>query len=61
VDGAGIDELERSGRMGLAGMRERIGTLGGGVRFSSGAGGGVTVAVTVPAGDGRIASGGAGA
>ena len=61
LGGAGLEELERGGRMGLAGMRERIGALGGGVRFSSEAGAGVTVAVSIPAGDGRIAGGGGGA
>ena len=52
-DGRGLpagdaDGPERGGRMGLAGMRERIGALGGAVRLAPGPDGGLSVAVRVP-------------
>jgi signal transduction histidine kinase len=56
-DGRGLtanatpDLLERAGHMGLAGMRERIGALGGTVRFQGGPGGGALLEVLVPAGE----------
>jgi signal transduction histidine kinase len=43
----GTEEFERNGHMGLAGMRERIGALGGTVRVEGGAGG-VRLAVRLP-------------
>jgi signal transduction histidine kinase len=46
--GRGPDDLERNGHMGLAGMRERIGALGGTVRVEGRREGGVRVAVRVP-------------
>ena len=42
--------LERAGHMGLAGMRERIGALGGTVRFQGEPGAGALLEVLVPAG-----------
>jgi signal transduction histidine kinase len=42
------ERLERSGHLGLAGMRERIGALGGGVRFARGSGGGARLDITLP-------------
>jgi signal transduction histidine kinase len=48
-DGARFDELERAGHMGLAGMRERIGALGGTVRFGGAPGTGALLEVLVPA------------
>jgi signal transduction histidine kinase len=47
--GAGIDQFEEMGRMGLAGMRERIAALGGSIYFGSRPGSGVEVVVRVPA------------
>lgn len=47
----GVERLEREGHMGLAGMRERIGALGGTVRFGGGngpAGGGAWLEVLLP-------------
>jgi signal transduction histidine kinase len=44
------EELERRGHMGLAGMRERIGALGGTVRFRGEPGAGALLEVLVPAG-----------
>ena len=54
--GWSLDALEREGHLGLAGMRERIGALGGAVRVAAGPGGGVEVAVQLP-----LSAGGAGA
>jgi signal transduction histidine kinase len=46
---ASATQFERNGHMGLAGMRERITTLGGSVRITGGAaGGGVVLEVLVP-------------
>ncbi|MGD2135549.1 MAG: GAF domain-containing sensor histidine kinase, partial [Gemmatimonadales bacterium] len=55
-DGKGVDDetvaqAEREGRMGLAGMRERIAALGGDV-VVDGTGGGTTVVVRLPATEG---------
>jgi signal transduction histidine kinase len=47
---ATADRLERDGHMGLAGMRERIGALGGTVRFEGRPGAGALLEVVVPAG-----------
>ena len=47
------EELERAGHMGLAGMRERIGALGGTVRFGGEPGAGALLEVLVPAEAGR--------
>jgi signal transduction histidine kinase len=44
------DQLEREGHTGLAGMRERIGALGGSVRFGGAPGTGASLEVLVPAG-----------
>jgi signal transduction histidine kinase len=52
-DGARPGELERAGHMGLAGMRERIGALGGSVRFGSAPGSGALLEVQLPAGAGH--------
>jgi signal transduction histidine kinase len=49
-DGTGPGELERAGHMGLAGMRERIGALGGTVRFQGDPGAGALLEVFVPSG-----------
>ena len=55
-DGRGLpaqaspERLEQAGHMGLAGMRERIGALGGSVRFQGEPGAGVLLEVLVPAG-----------
>jgi signal transduction histidine kinase len=46
--GAGTEAFERNGHMGLAGMRERIGALGGSVQLEGGDAGGVRLAVRVP-------------
>ena len=43
-----LDAYERRGHMGLAGMRERIGALGGSVRTQGPSGGGALVEVSVP-------------
>jgi signal transduction histidine kinase len=48
-NGARPEELERSGHLGLAGMRERIGALGGSVRFGGEPGAGALLEVLVPA------------
>jgi signal transduction histidine kinase len=56
-DGRGLDtgatpeRLEWAGHMGLAGMRERIGALGGTVRFQGEPGAGALLEVLVPAGE----------
>lgn len=42
------ERLERMGHMGLAGMRERIGALGGTVRLGGGAGAGALLEVLLP-------------
>lgn len=52
-DGLRPEELEREGHMGLAGMRERIGALGGTVRFGGEPGAGALLEVLVPAGAAR--------
>jgi signal transduction histidine kinase len=44
-----LERLERAGHMGLAGMRERIGALGGTVRFKGEPGAGALLEVLVPA------------
>ncbi|MGH7535643.1 MAG: sensor histidine kinase, partial [Gemmatimonadales bacterium] len=49
-NGVPPDRLERAGHMGLAGMRERIGALGGSVRFRGTTGAGSSLEVLVPAG-----------
>lgn len=46
--GAAPEQFERAGHMGLAGMRERIGALGGSVAFTGAPGAGVSVEVRVP-------------
>ncbi|HEU4955730.1 MAG TPA: GAF domain-containing sensor histidine kinase, partial [Gemmatimonadales bacterium] len=43
-----LEAYERRGHMGLAGMRERIGALGGSVRTQQAQGGGALVEVSVP-------------
>ncbi len=43
-----LEAYERRGHMGLAGMRERIGALGGSVRTQKAPGGGALVEVSVP-------------
>jgi len=47
-----VEEFERRGHMGIAGMRQRIGALGGSVVVGSLSGGGVELVVRVPAGEG---------
>jgi signal transduction histidine kinase len=47
-NGARPEELERAGHMGLAGMRERIGALGGTVRFGGQPGAGALLEVVLP-------------
>jgi len=42
------DRLERDRHMGLAGMRERIGALGGSVRFGRGRDAGASLEVLLP-------------
>jgi signal transduction histidine kinase len=49
---AAAELLERSGHMGLAGMRERIGALGGSVRLQGEPGVGALLEVLVPADNG---------
>jgi signal transduction histidine kinase len=49
--GATPERLERGGHMGLTGMRERIGALGGSVRFHGEPGAGALLEVRVPAAD----------
>jgi signal transduction histidine kinase len=51
--GAAPGELEHAGHMGLAGMRERIGALGGTVRFGGEPGAGALLEVLLPAEAGR--------
>jgi signal transduction histidine kinase len=51
--GTSAELLERSGRMGLAGMRERIGALGGTVTFRGAPGAGASLEVLVPSGGGN--------
>jgi signal transduction histidine kinase len=46
--------LERTGHMGLAGMRERIGALGGTVRFQGRPGAGATLEVRVPVAESEL-------
>lgn len=48
LDDARLERLEREGHMGLAGMRERIGSLGGTVTIGPAREGGVRLAITVP-------------
>jgi signal transduction histidine kinase len=50
--GAGPAGFGRNGHMGLAGMRERIGALGGTVLVERADGGGVRLAVRLPLGAG---------
>ncbi len=52
--GADQSSLERNGHMGLAGMRERIGALGGTVRVNRAEAGGVRLDIRLPAA--RVAS-----
>ncbi len=47
-NGVDPEELELTGHMGLAGMRERIGALGGTVRFQGAPGAGALLEVLVP-------------
>lgn len=47
-EGLDPDHAHENGRMGLAGMRERIASLGGTVTVKSGAGGGVVLAIRLP-------------
>jgi signal transduction histidine kinase len=47
--GASLDEFERRGHMGIAGMRERITALGGAVSLNGAAGDGVHLVVRLPA------------
>jgi signal transduction histidine kinase len=49
--GQGAADFEQNGHMGLAGMRERIGALGGTVTVEGGPGG-VRLAVSLPLGAG---------
>ncbi len=46
--GANFDHFERLGHLGLAGMRERIGALGGSVRFAPGPAGGSLLEISLP-------------
>jgi signal transduction histidine kinase len=46
--GGAVDGLERAGHLGLAGMRERITTLGGSVALERGPRGGASVRIHVP-------------
>ncbi|MCC6927732.1 MAG: sensor histidine kinase [Gemmatimonadaceae bacterium] len=48
LDRERLERLEREGHMGLAGMRERIGSLGGTVTLAHAAEGGVRVTICVP-------------
>jgi signal transduction histidine kinase len=60
-DGRGLppdttpQDYERNGHMGLAGMRERIGALGGSLDLSRGSGGGVRLTVRMPLGTSQTA------
>jgi len=54
--GAEVRDFERAGHMGLAGMRERIGALGGAVRFEGRPGEGVRLEVRLPAKPGPAAA-----
>jgi signal transduction histidine kinase len=47
--GARLEDFERAGHLGLAGMRERIQSVGGTVRVTESPRGGVRVSVSVPA------------
>jgi signal transduction histidine kinase len=49
-DGMTAEQFERNGHMGLAGMRERIGALGGSVTLHAAPAGGVRLRVRVPTG-----------
>ncbi|HJS47563.1 MAG TPA: GAF domain-containing sensor histidine kinase, partial [Gemmatimonadales bacterium] len=46
--GVNFDQFERRGHLGLAGMRERIGTLGGTVRFAPGTPSGSRLEIRLP-------------
>ncbi len=48
LDAERLERLEREGHMGLAGMRERIGSLGGSVSLGRAVEGGVKLAIRVP-------------
>jgi len=50
-----LERLELQGHMGLAGMRERISALGGGVRFGGRPGSGASLEVLVPAAPAEVA------
>jgi signal transduction histidine kinase len=47
--GARLEDFERAGHLGLAGMRERIQSVGGTVRVTESPRGGVRVSLSVPA------------
>jgi signal transduction histidine kinase len=47
-----LDRLESAGHLGLAGMRERIGVVGGAVELGEEEGGGARVEIWVPAEEG---------
>ncbi|MBA2384405.1 MAG: hypothetical protein H0V68_07060 [Actinobacteria bacterium] len=47
-DGLGFDAPDHAGGLGLAGMRERLRLLGGGLEVTSGAGDGTTLVATLP-------------
>ncbi len=49
-----LDGLRGDGHLGLAGMRERVGALGGTVAIGAGAGGGVEIAVRLPVRAGTV-------
>ena len=48
--GMRLEDFERNGHMGLAGMRERVVGLGGSITFETPDTGGVRLVVRVPAG-----------
>jgi signal transduction histidine kinase len=50
-DGVGVGDVEDDAGFGIAGMRERVGMLGGHLALASRPGGGAELAVTIPAGD----------